>query len=336
MSNSSKLFHNSWPSTLIMAALFALAGSYRDAKADLTLTAAGIADNFTLSTFATMNPGNTGCCNGPFGLAVSSDGHVFVSDPGLNKTFSFSDVDGQTPGSALHTIAGSSGTLGAAAVGNTFWNGSGGNFATYSTDLATITPQTVTGRSPFLGMASTPDGHVIATTGTGLVEITPGNTTPRAINGVIADGVSVSPDGTKIVAEVGGFVNVYDRTTGALLHSYAPGNLPDGTGVISGGALNGDIVVAGNDGSIDLIDVNTNLITTIATGGTRLDYTAPDSTNGSILIDSADLIYRLSVEGGSIGSSVPEPSTWAMLLLGFAGVGFMAYRRKAKPVVLAA
>lgn len=27
--------------------------------------------------------------------------------------------------------------------------------------------------------------------------------------------------------------------------------------------------------------------------------------------------------------AVPEPSTWAMLILGFAGVGFMAYRRKA-------
>jgi PEP-CTERM motif len=27
-------------------------------------------------------------------------------------------------------------------------------------------------------------------------------------------------------------------------------------------------------------------------------------------------------------ASVPEPSTWAMMVLGFAGVGFMAYRRK--------
>jgi PEP-CTERM motif len=27
-------------------------------------------------------------------------------------------------------------------------------------------------------------------------------------------------------------------------------------------------------------------------------------------------------------SAVPEPSTWAMLLIGFAGIGFMAYRRK--------
>ena len=27
-------------------------------------------------------------------------------------------------------------------------------------------------------------------------------------------------------------------------------------------------------------------------------------------------------------SAVPEPSTWAMMLLGFAGLGFMAYRSK--------
>ena len=27
-------------------------------------------------------------------------------------------------------------------------------------------------------------------------------------------------------------------------------------------------------------------------------------------------------------AAVPEPSTWAMMVLGFAGVGFMAYRRK--------
>jgi hypothetical protein len=35
-------------------------------------------------------------------------------------------------------------------------------------------------------------------------------------------------------------------------------------------------------------------------------------------------------------SPVPEPSTWAMMILGFAGVGFMAYRRKTKPSLMAA
>jgi hypothetical protein len=36
-----------------------------------------------------------------------------------------------------------------------------------------------------------------------------------------------------------------------------------------------------------------------------------------------------------IAPAVPEPSTWAMLVLGFAGVGFMAYRRKSKPALMA-
>ena len=34
-------------------------------------------------------------------------------------------------------------------------------------------------------------------------------------------------------------------------------------------------------------------------------------------------------------SAVPEPSTWAMMILGFAGVGFMAYRQKQNKSVLA-
>lgn len=34
--------------------------------------------------------------------------------------------------------------------------------------------------------------------------------------------------------------------------------------------------------------------------------------------------------------SVPEPSTWVMMILGFAGVGFMAYRRKSKTALMAA
>ena len=30
---------------------------------------------------------------------------------------------------------------------------------------------------------------------------------------------------------------------------------------------------------------------------------------------------------------IPEPSTWAMIILGFAGIGFMAYRRQSKPTM---
>ena len=35
-------------------------------------------------------------------------------------------------------------------------------------------------------------------------------------------------------------------------------------------------------------------------------------------------------------AAVPEPSTWAMMILGFCGLGFMAYRRRSKPAIFAA
>lgn len=41
------------------------------------------------------------------------------------------------------------------------------------------------------------------------------------------------------------------------------------------------------------------------------------------------------VEFSSVAGAVPEPSTWAMLLIGFAGVGFAAYRQKSKPALMA-
>jgi hypothetical protein len=47
------------------------------------------------------------------------------------------------------------------------------------------------------------------------------------------------------------------------------------------------------------------------------------------------VIDNFSITGVPV-SAVPEPSTWAMLLLGFSGIGFMAYRRKGKPAMMAA
>src|SRR6185312_7035063 len=34
-------------------------------------------------------------------------------------------------------------------------------------------------------------------------------------------------------------------------------------------------------------------------------------------------------------AAVPEPSTWAMMILGFGGLGFIAYRRRSKPTLIA-
>jgi hypothetical protein len=40
------------------------------------------------------------------------------------------------------------------------------------------------------------------------------------------------------------------------------------------------------------------------------------------------------IRGFLLASAVPEPSTWAMMILGFAGVGLMAYRRRNRPEML--
>jgi hypothetical protein len=55
----------------------------------------------------------------------------------------------------------------------------------------------------------------------------------------------------------------------------------------------------------------------------------------SIRVTSNDNDFFLidNVQFGAV-SAVPEPSTWAMLILGFAGVGYMAYRRRS-PAALA-
>jgi hypothetical protein len=65
------------------------------------------------------------------------------------------------------------------------------------------------------------------------------------------------------------------------------------------------------------------------------EFTAP----GGDLVLRLSQSFGYSVAGGAtygddrlgvvqLSGAVPEPSTWAMMILGFAGVGFMAYRRK--------
>ena len=60
--------------------------------------------------------------------------------------------------------------------------------------------------------------------------------------------------------------------------------------------------------------------------GTKRRAVTPNLNVGTE-IDNCCFWKKFAAGGGSV-AAVPEPSTWAMMLLGFAGVGFMAYRRK--------
>jgi len=67
-------------------------------------------------------------------------------------------------------------------------------------------------------------------------------------------------------------------------------------------------------------------------------------TGGSFTLTVQDLNVPAGQQNTSVAltgtiesvAAVPEPSTWAMMILGFAGVSFMAYRRKSKPALMAA
>jgi len=57
-----------------------------------------------------------------------------------------------------------------------------------------------------------------------------------------------------------------------------------------------------------------------------IDLTTKDS--GGATLASVDIQVNVG--------AVPEPSTWAMLMLGFAGIGFMTYRRRNQVTVITA
>jgi hypothetical protein len=58
--------------------------------------------------------------------------------------------------------------------------------------------------------------------------------------------------------------------------------------------------------------------------------------NPGVLYNPGDVITAGGITFDSEIAAVPEPSTWAMMMFGFAGVGFMAYRRKVKPTSMMA
>lgn len=308
----------------------------------IALTSEGIADGFTLSTFATTNPGQIGCCSGPFGIAVTNNGNVLVGT-GSGHSYVFADTDGQTTGSALFTNSSNSGTAAYATVGGNPYGAQSGRFVEFNNDGTVNHTLTGVSTSPYLGMwGNQSNGHIISTSSAGLIDIDPlangGLGSFRVIKaGLYPDGVTVSPDGLTVYVENGGTIQGYSIATGALLstfNSFGTLSSPDGSGVISStNSLDGDIIVNFNGngsttGGIGLIDPSTSLFTVIATGGTRGDYVSPDTNNGTLFLDYSDTVERLSCGPNcSIGgpppppSSVPEPGTLAFMGTGLSLLG---------------
>jgi hypothetical protein len=119
----------------------------------------------------------------------------------------------------------------------------------------------------------------------------------------------------------------YNTLEGFLASSASASNFAYGSlyrinlGILSAGTV---LTIAHDDGA------------SVFQGGVRQDSTFAGPTSlltDIVTLDStAETILWYSRQNGSPSilqvSAVPEPSTWAMMILGFAGVGFMAYRRK--------
>jgi hypothetical protein len=321
-------------------ALMALAVSAGPARADLVLNAAGLSDGFSVTNFATGLPPVGAPFNfGPFGLAVANNGsggtNVLVSDDNNGTLYVFHDTDGQTPASAIATHSSSSGVGGYGSLGGVAYGSQGAGYGSFNPNTGAFTPFSIPGLpGQFLGVAGdSVTGEIIAASNGGLIAINPITNTFRTINGgLFPDGVSISPDGQTVYVENGN-IQGYNVHTGALgLNIGVPGG-PDGTGVISStNALNGDIIVNTNSGQVYLINPTTDTVTLIGTNANeRGDYTAPDSTNGTLLMDFTDEVERLSCGAGcSIGSppptGVPEPASLALFGVGLVGFGFMRNR----------
>jgi hypothetical protein len=101
----------------------------------------------------------------------------------------------------------------------------------------------------------------------------------------------------------------------------------------AGATLIGNVWGGSSNTSQDM----TNLFGTIGPlTGPTFGASASATLNGQVSPFSLELGLQVTnthagtTTGDFNVSAVPEPSTWAMMILGFVGVGFMAYRRKDK------
>ncbi|HEX4809815.1 MAG TPA: PEP-CTERM sorting domain-containing protein [Bryobacteraceae bacterium] len=124
---------------------------------------------------------------------------------------------------------------------------------------------------------------------------------------------------------------------GAHIATYNTGHSPDGTGVISGGAFSGDVIVNDNDGTVGLLDPtkangDPNQFVIIADDGTRGDFVSPDTSNGTLFLSQNNEVARLSCGTdcsfvGPVPTTTPEPASLALFGAGLA-IALLCFRRK--------
>jgi hypothetical protein len=330
---------------VLLTALFVTA---RPAAAGMVLTAAGISQGFSISTFASGFP-NSGI--GPIGIGFSGNS-VLVGDIATGGLYVFpSHADNQTATSNLLSSQHfGGGPTDIATAGGNLYIGTKSNVIFQINGSGTILGTLATGLGAMQDLKTNPGtGHLIADNQNGqFFDINPALGNNQSVspifsshNGVGVDGITLSADGkTMYVASgssAGPAVGVYtfNGSTWSFSQNLAAGLVPGIDGLTLGfGTLGGFIYANTNFGNVYQIPLNGGAPVLIATGGSRGDFVQVDPTNNSLLLTQTDSVVRLTPPAGSgFGggpATVPEPAS--LILLGFGGLGLAGWgwrRRKA-------
>ena len=85
--------------------------------------------------------------------------------------------------------------------------------------------------------------------------------------------------------------------------------------------------LVGSFGAGSFFLIGTSFSSIAPSGGGELFLWYFDQNNG-------DNTEHITATVSTVAGAVPEPATWAMMIIGFFGVGFMAYRRKQNGLAL--
>lgn len=221
-------------------------------------------------------------------------------------------------------------------AGSTFVGGSGAFINQYDTSTGaliksfTVVGGNGTGRTDWIDLGL--DGHTMLYDGEGsIIKSFDLSTNTQNADFSTAPAfdvfaLRVIPDGANkgdVLAADSGHALLLDAS-GSIINTYTlPGN---GGGDFSLNLdPNGKDFWTGDDATGTLWEVN------IATGAIDEQWTT--GTGGNTLF-GVSVFGEITSSGG--GSTVPEPSTWVMMLAGFAGLGYMGYRRSRTSAVIAA